>query len=111
VPANWPSTCSFRVDDLDLAVLRILFVLFCKLVGEDLEFRLSDGEFCSGLQLRKGKPVLGGVSGGQRGKINVGITPGEAWRDDADHREDLMVEFDCFADDVATSTKLALPKR
>src|SRR6266481_1607866 len=87
-----------------------MLILFGEGIGKDLEFGFGHRELGARLQLDEGEPVLSRIPGWEGGHINVRITPGEAWRGDADDGEDLVVEFDCFSDDVAAAAKLALPE-
>src|SRR6267378_1355628 len=87
-----------------------MLILFGEGIGKDLEFGFGHRELGARLQLDEGEPVLRRIPSGKSGHINVRITPGEAWGGDADDGEDLMVELDCFSDDVAAAAKLALPE-
>ena len=98
-------------DDGGAGVLRIALIVFRELIHDVLEFRSGGGKFHAGLELYKGHPVFVRIGTGNGGQVNVAIAPGKAWRDNADHGVELVVEFDGFADNIAAAAELTLPEQ
>src|ERR1700737_4172130 len=100
-----------QTDDLHLAVLRKVLVLFRKFVGKRLKLRFGSREFRSRLQFHERKPIVMRIGGRDSGNVHIGVAPSETRRYDANHSVKLMIQFNGFANDIAASTELALPEQ